>query len=162
MVIRHIYLYCLDTVGKDSRLGLGGTSKFAVRLVGNWLNDYKMKGFSVETKFLENEQVVVDQGGAIRRCLDERGVALCNILLTPREEHYVMVTAIDNTWVYCFDPYRRISVRGMKGNVKVLNSEDGRSPNLKIKTEWFSQAEPFRFCLGPLSLRESLLINRNT
>jgi len=44
MVIRHIFLYCLDTVGRNARFEIGGTSKCAVRLVGNWLNSYKMKG----------------------------------------------------------------------------------------------------------------------
>lgn len=162
MVIRHIYLYCLDTVGKDSRLGIGGTSKYAVRLVGNWLNAYKMKGFSVSTTFLENEQVTIEPDGAIQTCLDEGGVVLCNILLTAREEHYIMVTAMDDEWVYCFDSYRRCAIRGMKEKVKILDSEDGRSPNLKIKKTWFSHAQPSRFCLGPISLRESLLIKRDT
>jgi hypothetical protein len=95
MVIRHIYLYCLDTVGRNARFGIGGTSKYAARLVGNWL-----------------------------------------------------------------DSYRRTAVRGMKGNVCILDSSDGRSPNLKIKQEWLDQPDCKRFCLGPVPLREALLIRR--
>lgn len=158
MVIRHIFLYCLDTVGRNARLGIGGTSRYAVQLVGNWLNDYKIKSFSVHTEFLKEQAVVLDRNGPIRACLDQGGVVLCNMLLTRKEEHYVMVTGIDSGWVYCFDSYRRTHVRGMKNTVAVLDSEDGRSPNLKIRQEWFEQEQTRRFCLGPMPLRESLMI----
>ena len=162
MVIRHIYLYCLDTVGRDSRLGIGGTSKYAVRLVGNWLNGYKIKHFSVVTDFLEREAVNIEPGGEIETCLEEGGVALCNILLTLRDEHYIMVMDMDKDWIYGFDPYRRQAVRGMKGNVVVLDPGDGRSPNVKARKSWFEQEAVQRFCLGPLVQRECLLIRRNS
>jgi hypothetical protein len=162
MVIRHIYLYCLDTVGRDARFGIDGTSKYAARLVGNWLESYKIKQFSVRTQFLEKETVRLDEGGAIRTCLDEGGVALCNILLTRREEHYIMITRIADDWVYGFDSYRRTAVRGMKGHVGILESRDGRSPNLKIRLSWLDQEDCRRFCLGPVRQREALLIRRMT
>lgn len=161
MVIQHIYLYCLDTVGRNARFGVNGTSRYAVRLVGNWLNSYKMKAFSVQTKFYDGQNVSIKKGRAIHACLEQDGIALCNILLTAREEHYIMVMAMDDDWVYCFDSYRRLVIRGMKGNAKVLNPEDGRSPNLKIKRDWFDRFEVGRFCLGPASSRESLLIWRS-
>jgi hypothetical protein len=162
MVIRHIYLYCLDTVGRDSRFGVGGTSKYAVRLVGNWLNSYRIKAFSVATQFLEKEQVSLEPGGQIETCLSEGGVVLCNILLTPRDEHYLMVTAMDEEWIYCFDSYRRQSLRGMKGMARVINDGDGRSANLKIRRDWAEQDQVMRFCLGPMPMRETLLIWRTS
>lgn len=162
MVIRHIYLYCLDTVGRDARFGIGGTSKYAARLVGNWLESYKIKQFSVRTQFLEKESVRLDGNGPIRSCLDEGGVVLCNILLTQREEHYIMITRIADDWVYVFDSYRRTAVRGMKGHVSILESRDGRSPNLKIRLSWLDQEDCRRFCLGPVPFREALLVRRLT
>ncbi len=161
MVIQHIYLYCLDTVSRDARFGIGGTSKYAVRMLGNWLSSYKMKKFSVQTEFLEKQAVTLEGEGRIVTCLDKGGIVLCNMLLTPREEHYIMIMAVDDEWVYCFDSYRRVLVRSMGGQVKVLNSIDGRSPNLKIRRQWLEQTETSRFCLGPLSMREALLIRRN-
>lgn len=162
MVIQHIYLYCLDTVSRNARFGIGGTSKYAVRLLGHWLSSYKMKKFSVATEFLDREDVTLKKGCPIDTCLKEDGVVLCNMLLTPREEHYIMIMSIDDEWVYCFDSYRRMSVRGMRGMVQVLDSADGRSPNLKIKREWLEQTKIGRFCFGPFPLRESLLIWRNS
>jgi len=162
MVIQHIYLYCMDTVSRDARFGIGGTSKLAVRLLGNWLSSYKMKKFSVTTQFLDKERVCLETGGQIQNCLEQGGVVVCNMLLTPKEEHYVMITAIEDQWVYCFDSYRRSSVRGMAGKINILNPGDGRTPNLKIQKDWFEQTKTQRFCMGPFSIRESLLIWRNS
>lgn len=162
MVIRHINLYSLDTVGRDAKFGIGGTSKYAVRLIGNWLSAYKMKKFSVFTQFLEKEQVNLETGGSIQCCLEEGGVVLCNILLNSREEHYVMIMDIDDEWVYCFDSYRRTYLQSLQGKVKVLKPNDGRSPNLKIKREWLDREETSRFCMGPAHIRECLLMWRNS
>jgi hypothetical protein len=161
MVISHIYLYSLDTVGRNARFGIGGTSRYAVRLLGKWLSSYKIKNFSVTTEFLEGEEVHLQEGNRIKSCIQDGGIALCNILLTSKEEHYLMIISIEDGWVYCFDSYRRITLRGMRDHVQVLDSEDGRSPNLRIRTEWMDQEARKRFCLGPVSLRECLLIWRN-
>lgn len=162
MVIRHIYLYCLDTVGRNSRLGIGGTSKYAVRLVGNWLNAYRMKSFAVQTQFLEKEDVRIGKNSEINFCLDQGGVVLCNMLLTPKEEHYLMITSMDEEWIYCFDSYRRSYLRGMQGKAELLESSDGRTPNLRIRRQWFNQDANKRFCMGPIEQRESLLILRTS
>jgi hypothetical protein len=158
MVISHIYLYCLDTVGKNARFGIGGTSKYAVRLLGNWLSSYKMKKFSVTTEFLEKDDVHLRKNSRIFSCLEEGGIALCNILLGKNEPHYLMIIRIEDDWIYCFDPYKRVSLRGMKNRVSVLPSPDGRSPNLKIRAQWMDQEIIKRFCLGPVSMRECLLM----
>lgn len=159
-VISHIYLYSLDTVGRNARFGIGGTSKYAVRLLGNWLSSYKMKKFSVTTEFLEENAVHLRKESRIHDCLEEGGIALCNILLTKSEQHYVLIVKIENSWVYCFDPYKRVSLRGMKNHVAILPSIDGRSPNLKISVQWMDLVTRTRFCMGPISVRECLLIWR--
>jgi len=160
MVIRHIYLYTLDTVGRGGRLGSRGTSRHAVRLLGHWLSSYKFKKFSVDTEFLLHEEVHLRTGNRIFECLEQGGIALCNIQLGGREEHYLMLIKVEDGWVHCFDPYLRISMRGLKNYVRMLKNEDGRSANLKIRIEWMDTEERLRFCLGPVSLRECLLIWR--
>ena len=160
MVIRHIYLYSLDTVGRNARFGIGGTSKYAVRLLGNWLSSYKMKKFSVTTDFLEGDDVHLRKESRIYACLEEGGIALCNTLLRKGEQHYLMIIRIEDDWVYCFDSYRRVSLRRMKNHASILPYEEGRSPNLKIRAQWMDQESSSRFCLGPVSIRECLLIWR--
>ncbi|MBN1847258.1 MAG: hypothetical protein JW932_01595 [Deltaproteobacteria bacterium] len=162
MVIHHIYLYSLDTVGREARLGSAGTSRYAIRLLGNWLNSYKFKKFSVTTEYLEGEEVHVDPGNRLFVCLSEGGVVLCNVFLGIRQEHYIMLMEIKEGWVYCFDSYFRKSLRGLRNRVQILRKSNLHSPNLKIRVDWMAQeVETFRFCLGPIDKRECLLIWRS-
>lgn len=162
MVIRHIYMYSLDTVGRDARLGSAGTSRHAVRLLGSWLDSYKLKRFSVNTEFLDRHNVNFDNAGKIVTCLEEGGVALCKIFLDGRQEHYLLLIKIEEDWVFCFDPYYRKSIRGLSNRVYTLKRDNVRSPNLKIHIHWIEKEEDsVRFCLGPVQKRESLLIWRD-
>ena len=162
MVIRHIYVYSLDTVGRKARLGSAGTSRHAVRLLGHWLNSYKPRGFSVTAQFSEEEEVDLGEGNPIFACLDEGGVALCNVHLGRGQEHYLMLIREEDGWVYCFDSYLRRSLRGLRDRVALLKSADPHAPNLKIRVEWLAQEDAsVRFCLGPSPMRECLLIWRN-
>jgi hypothetical protein len=160
MVIRHIYLYTLDTVGRGARLGSRSTSRHAIRLLGHWLASYKFRKFSVVTDFLLREKVHLHPGNSIFFCLEQGGIALCNISLGGREEHYLMLMKVEDGWVHCFDPYLRTSIRGLRKDVRMLKNGHGRSANLKIRVEWMDREESLRFCLGPAPLRECLLIWR--
>ncbi len=71
-----------------------------------------------------------------------------------------MITGIDDEWVYCFDSYRCLSIRGLRKNVKVLKPDDPRAPNIKILRQWLDQAEAKRFCFGPVHIRKRLMIWR--
>lgn len=162
MVIRSIYMYSLDTVGKDARLGLAGTSKYAVKLLGSWLSSYKFKKFSVKTEFLEGEDVHLEESGRIVRCLEERGVALCNIFLDSRQDHYLMLVSLHEDFVYCFDPYYRKTIRGLTSKVQKIKGDTLRSPNLKIHRQWLDgENRSDRFCFGPIQTRECLLMWRD-
>jgi len=162
MVIHHIYVYSLDTVGRNARHGVSGTSRHAVRLLGHWLNAYKFRKFSVTTEFFEEENVHLRDDSRIFSCLQEGGVALCHILLGGQGTHYLLMIQVKDGWVHCFDPYFRTSVRGMRNHVQMLENRDGRSANLRIKVDWMDQVkENTRFTLGPISMRECLLIWRN-
>lgn len=162
MVIRHIYMYSLDTVGRDARLGSEGTSKYAVKLLGSWLNSYKFKKFSVKTQFLEGEAVNFSRTKKIINCLRKGGVALCRVFLHGRQEHYILILKVAEDWVFCFDPYYRKTITGLSNRVYMLKANEIRSPNLKISIEWIEKDEDsVRFCLGPTQTRESLLIWRD-
>ncbi len=162
MVIRYIYMYSLDTVGKNSRLGIAGTSKYAVRLLGSWLNSYKLKKFSAKTEFLEGEEVHFARSGRILNCLEDEGVALVKIYLYSRESHYLLLLSCEEDWVFCFDPYYRKAIRGLDGKVEMLKTNDVRSPNLKINRRWLDRQDPRdRFCSGPVKTREGLLMWRD-
>ena len=163
MVIRHIYLYSLDTVGRKTRLGIAGTSRHAIRLLGYWLNAYKTRKFSVATEFFDEDEVHLNQGSKILACLEDGGVALCNIFLGKHQEHFLMLVKVEKDWVYCFDPYFRKNLRGLRNRVCLLKDENDHTPNLKIRLEWMDQKdEAKRFCFGPIPKRECLLMWRTT
>lgn len=159
MVIRHIYTYTLDTVGRGTWLGRGGTSSPAVQLLGHWLASYKSAKFAVTTRYLEDEEVHLDSRGPIMECLEDNGVALCNVRLSGGEEHFIMAVEADEDWLYCFDSYSRTRLRGLRDQVRVLPPEDGRGPNLAVRREWMdADVDGRRFGLGPANAREALLI----
>ena len=161
MVIRHIYMYSLDTVGRDGRFGSAGTSRHAVRLLGAWLNAYKYKHFSVDTEFIQAESVRFYKKSKIAACLKDGGVALCKIYLNGRQEHYLMLMKIEEDWVFCFDPYYRKNIRGLRNKAKIINEDKMHAPNLKINIQWIEKEDDrLRFCLGPIQKRESLLMWR--
>ncbi|MBU1699458.1 MAG: hypothetical protein KJ970_17615 [Candidatus Eisenbacteria bacterium] len=163
IVLQHIYLYSLDTVTRGNRLGRAGTSKFAVQLLGNWLASYRTKNFSVATKFLRQDTIHMKPKSRIIRALQTDGVALCNIHLGRGEWHFILALEIKGNRVLFFDPYYRTSVRGLRGVVEVL-AENGkpRSPNLAIDIDWFDRTdERSRFCMGPVDMRECLLMWKN-
>lgn len=159
MVIRHIFIYTLDEILDAEDVGKGGTSRYAVRLLGHWLASYKTERFSVATEYLEGEQVHLGRGNRIIPCLNAGGVALCNVLLRGGEEHFVLAIRADAEWVYVFDPYRRRSLKGLDDQVRVLKRRSGNDPNLAIRREWLdAYSSKRRFCFGLKKSRECLLM----
>jgi hypothetical protein len=161
MVVRHIFLYSLDTVSRHGRLGRGGTSSEAIRLLGSFLGRYKTSEFSVSTDYLHGEEVHLRRGSRIIACLNDGGVALCNIHLTRTEWHYILALKAQKDWILFFDPYRRLALRGLRGNVRILRVPGGRGPNLAISRAWLNgNSRCRRFCFGPKHDRECLLMWR--
>jgi hypothetical protein len=162
MVVRHIFAYSLDTVSREARLGRAGTSRPAVRLMGHWLASYKTKDFRVATEYLEGEEVHLGSGSHIINWINEGGVALCNVRLSRAEEHFLLAVQEWQGWIYCFDPYYRTGLRGLKNRARILIPEDGRAPNLAVAHHWLDgTSRNQRFALGPIEEREVLLIRRD-
>lgn len=163
LVVRHIYAYSLDTVSRDGRIGRGGTSRHAVRLLGHWLASYKTRRFSVQTQYLEGKQVHLRRRSPIIECLkDHKGVAMCHLHLGHGEWHYVLAVELKQGWVHTFDPYWRLSIRGLDGQVRLLERHWDHSPNLAIRRDWLDHlSNKRRYCLGRVRKRECLLMWRD-
>ena len=159
LVIRFIYIYSLDAVARGGRIGRSGTSKYAIRLLGHWLESYKTEKFSVATEYLEGEEVHLCQDNKILSCLNEGGVALCKILLSGAEEHFIVGLNTEGEWIHFFDPYWRQAIRGLRGKARLLDSECDCGPNLAIRCDWLdTDSDRHRFCLGAKPNRECLLM----
>ena len=127
LVVRYVYAYSLDTVSRGGRLGRGGTSKYAIQLLGHWLNAYKTPRFSVNTEYLPPAAIEAGRRSRIVAALGEGAVALCNVYLGHGEWHFLLVLRADRQWFYCFDPYRRRSVRGYRETYASSEARTGAS-----------------------------------
>jgi hypothetical protein len=160
LVIQRIYLYCLDSVSSHHNIG-HGTTGIAVRLLGNWLNEYKYKKFRVSTEYCSGDFVHLRKGNKLTKCLNRDGVALLRVTLQGNYWHYILGLSVKDGWFYCYDPYKKTS-RASKANQYEFIEEDGlHSANLRIKCEWLdthSNQGQYRF--GTKSERECLLLER--
>lgn len=161
LVVRHIYAYSLDTVSRAGRIGRGGTSRYAIQLLGHWLGSYKTHKFSVATEYLAPQELHAGEGSRIIAALAEGGVALCNVYLGHQERHFLLLLRVDEDRLHAFDPYRRKVLRGLGGKVRRIRRAAGREPNLMISREWLQGAgTEERFTFGELAKRECLLMWR--
>ena len=102
--IRNTMLYCLDCHSKEGIPGKRGTSRAAMMFLSNWLNEYGELGImSVSSEYLSGRSVYISEESRINHALNHGGVAVVRLYL--EEEHYVLMTGIQNENILLFDPY---------------------------------------------------------
>lgn len=100
-LLKAIYKYTLDAVGEHGIIGEAGTSRKAVENLSYWITKYsKTNDFKIICENLEKEFVTEEK---IRECLNNNGCVLARCYQT--SEHYVLITKMDDTFAYIFDPY---------------------------------------------------------
>jgi len=159
-VVQRIYLYTLDASGRRGSFGRGSSDE-SVKLLAGWLCQFSSKRFRIGAEFLAGREVNLGPGNRIVECLNDRGVALCNITYDHGDWHYVLALRADSKRLYFFDPYWRGNVRGLGKHVKYVRPplEDGA--NLTISREWLDTASNRRrFCFGSWRNRDCLLMWR--
>ena len=154
-VVKHIYLYSLDTVDKAGKTGRGGTTWFSIQLLGNWLNSRKSKIFPIITEYICGNNIHLRQNNKIVKCLNQGGVALCNISLGADFWHYVLGLKADQHSLYFFDPYPEQKSE----NIELLET-DYFSPNLLVARYWLDQYQNEAYCFGKMENRQCLLMWR--
>ena len=102
--VRNMMLYCLDCHSKEGITGKRGTSRAAMMFLSNWLNEYGELGImSVSSEYLSGRSVYISEESRINHALNHGGVAVVRLYL--EEEHYVLMTGIQNENILLFDPY---------------------------------------------------------
>ncbi len=100
-LVKAIHTYTLDCHDEKGKLGEGGTSKDAIAKLSSWITDYaNVRNFGVKCTHLSNKDVNLDN---IRDCIEKGGVVFARCHQS--NEHYVIMTEIDEANVYLFDPY---------------------------------------------------------
>ncbi len=159
-VVQRIYLYTLDSAGRRGTFARGSSDE-SVRLLARWLEQFSTDRFGVHAEFLAGREVHLKRGNRVVECLNDGGVALCNITYDHGDWHYVLALRADDRSVYFFDPYWRRDVRGVGGGVAIIRPPADDGANLSIDREWLDTASNRRrFCFGSWSNRDCLLMWR--
>lgn len=155
-VVQKTYLYCLDAKG--------GTTTFAVKLLGNWLSEFRTKSFGLTTEFNEGKQVHLGSGSPMAQCLKRSGAALIKVTDQGSRPdrplfHYILGLSISNGWIYCFDPHPRTTKSNKAGQYEFMPGGVSQTPNLRVACSWLdSTFKGGQFQFGPMKDRECLLL----
>ncbi len=153
-IIKTIMLYCLDGYNEMGEAGKSGTTAMALIFISSWLNQYgKMKKFPIHTHILEPKEICVAQNSMLTECLQQGGVAVARVML--EGGHYVLLTGIDDEYVYMFDPYYD-NVSYGKG-ISVITG-DPMHMNRRVRREILNGEGDNDYAFGKIEQRECMLM----
>lgn len=161
LAIQRVYQYSLDCVSYHSRVA-HGTSRLAVRMLGQWLGAYRRRNFRIAEKYLEGDAVHLGRGSAIAPCLMRGGVAIIRLTHWEGHWHYLLGLYMDESWIYCYDPYAKTRRSNKAGRYEFIDQDGPQDANLRIARAWLDkQSNQDAFHLGSMTERECLLLERD-
>lgn len=153
-LIKTITLYCLDGYNESGEAGKSGTTAMAMVFLSSWLNQFgKIKKFPIYTSIIEPEEIYIGQNSAIVGCLQQGGAAVVRVMLDGG--HYVLLTGVDDAYIYLFDPYYCDDEFGE--GIEVLYDAPEKM-NRRVKREIFNSEASMDYAFGESALRECMLI----
>lgn len=156
-LVRIISTYTLECYDENGELGSGVTTRSMMKFIAKWVELFaEEKGIPLKCKYLTAQAV---SPYAIAKCLKEGGCV--NLRTFNGTEHYVTLTAVDDEYVYLFDPYYKTA--GEYKNNAHIEYIDGHpfTFNRRVKIEYFVADEQLEFALGPIEKREAMLFFRD-
>lgn len=159
-VVKSITLYCLDSYNKKGEAYKSGTTGMAMMFLGNWLNQFgKVKKWPIQCEMMNGESIRISQNSKVAECLGQGGAAVARVMLGCW--HYVLLTGIDDTYVYLFDPYYRVKPFPGEG-IEIIKDVPTKY-NRRIKHEILNSDGNSYYALGKPEGRECMLLyNRKT
>jgi len=159
-VIKNIMLYCLDSYNKKGEAYKSGTTGMAMMFLANWLNEFgKVKKWPISCNMINGESVHINQSSKIAECLGQGGVAVARVMLGGW--HYVLLTGIDDKYVYLFDPYYRIKSFSVDG-IEMIKDAPTKM-NRKIRHDILNSEGKGYYAFGKLEDRECMILfNKKT
>jgi len=160
IMIKTIMDYSLDNFDQYGVSGKGGTSRIAVELTAKWIDNYcGFKNLGISCKFLRGVEVDFDNDNKIKESINTGGVFLSCICLESSVYHYVLVTDMDDNFIYFFDPF---SIDGQfeSDDIEIISDRPFRM-NRKVSRQRFNSNENIYYSLGMKEKREGVLIIKN-
>lgn len=157
LLIKMIYQQSLDSFDDHGNPGKCGTSEQAVESMAIWINQYSRKIFlGIYCEFLSSNEVTfenslistkVNYGGVLLPCVHFAG-----------SYHYVLVTGLDDSFVYIFDPYY-MAINSLEKEFDFITDQPLKM-NRRVRKDVFFGVESRPYALGEMSKRECVLIYR--
>lgn len=104
IILKNIMLYCLDQYNTKGEYPKGGTSQIAMRYLSEWLNLYhQVHDFPIHCEFIVGGEVRIEKQSKIVSCLRSGGAVVLRVWFGCG--HYMLLTGMDEQYVFAFDPY---------------------------------------------------------
>jgi len=154
-VIRSISLYCLDSYNKKGEPHKSGTTGIAMLFLSNWLNQFgKVKKWPIYTQMLNGQSVRIGPNSRVTECLRQGGAVVARVMLGCW--HYVLLTGVDEEYVYLFDPYYRVKPFPVK-EIEMIKDQPTKM-NRKVRHDILNSQGKGYYALGELEGRECMLL----
>ena len=156
-LLKAIYKYTLDVESEDGIVGKGGTSRHHAEKLARYFVEYANtnKKFNINCTVLSKEKVNLDD---MKKTVDNNGVIIARCW--QEVEHYVLITKIDDTFAYIFDPYYLNEDHYYKDEDVAIVLHETFTHNRIVKIERLFTEENKDFSLLKIADREVILINR--
>lgn len=157
-VVKSIMLYSLDSYNRRGEAYKNGTTGAAMLFLANWLNQFgKVKKWPIHCEVINGGEVSISQSSRLAECLGQGGAVVAKVMLGCW--HYVLLTGIDSSHVYLFDPYYRIKSFQTEG-IEIITNQPTKI-NRKISHSILNSDGNGYYALGKKETRECILLYNN-
>lgn len=156
-LLKAVYRFTLDVEGKDGVEGTGGTSRKHAELLAKYFVEYANNNeeFDINCKILYGRDVTHEK---IIEYLDNDAVIIARCWQD--NEHYVLITKIDDNFAYIFDPYYLEEDYYVKDDDVAIVLHETFTHNRLVKIERLFDESLKDFSLLEESKRSVILIKR--
>jgi hypothetical protein len=156
-LLKAIYRFTLDVENSEGVEGKGGTSKKHAELLTKYFVEYanNNKEFNIHCKILYGQNVTLDR---MKECLKNNGVIIARCY--QEEEHYVLITKIDDNFAYIFDPYYLEEEHYINDDDVAIVLHETFTHNRVVKISRLFEGTKKDFSLLSENMRSVILMNR--
>jgi len=155
-LVRAISIYTVNCYDEKGNMASEGNTKNIVNNLTNWVTEFVNRGnFGISCKLFNNVNVEIN---AIRSCVQKGG---CAFVKVHRDgDHFVIVTHVDETFVYLWDPYFiGETYYDYERKVTIIFNKPFHY-NRQVTIDRFMSLSTKDYALGPIETREGVLFNK--
>ena len=154
-VVKGITTYSLDGYNTRGEAYKSGTSHMAMMFLSNWLNQFgRVRKWPIYAEVVTGREVDIRQNSQIVSALQQGGVVIVKCMLGVW--HYVLLTGIDENYVYLFDPYYRKYPFKEEGIFMI--KDEPTKWNRKVTYDVLNSFEKKNYAMGHIDKRESVIL----